>query len=82
MILFLIATSLQFLTTVAFFIFYNKNPLPANVAESRRQSVVNQNGKSSFLIWFRKPQTEVENYFRRCSPKHVAKYLVQSQKAD
>ena len=48
MILFLIATSLQFLTTLAFFIFYNKNPIPANIAESRRQSVrraLNENGK-------------------------------------
>ena len=52
MILFLIATGLQFIATLAFFILYNKNPLPANIAESRRQSVrtaLNRNGKSFVL---------------------------------
>ena len=43
MILFLIATGLQFLTTLSFLIFYQTNPLPANIAESRRQKCLSEN---------------------------------------
>ena len=46
-ILLIIATALQLLPTIAFFVLYNNNPLPANIAEVRRRQVTteNKNGK-------------------------------------